>query len=243
MSMRSLFVAVASAIVLSLVTVGFVIGAPRGIANPVRPPMTSPTSRPLAVLETPRPAPTYVPIGELARVPPPAPSSTCPQLDNPGGRVEWIPSDDAGPWPTDGRVSIPTIGTSAPVARVGVDTTGMMVVPGTAGEIAWLDQGGIPGRTNNIVLAGHVTWAGIPGAFHHIGDLLPGDMIVLSIQGRRMVFRTTWVCDFPRDSSLAARIMGYTNVPSVTLITCAGAWDAGAGTHAARTVARAELVY
>jgi sortase (surface protein transpeptidase) len=242
-SRPSLLVAVGSAVVVSVVTLGLVVGAPNGIAGQVRAAsLATPTLRPL-ILETPRPAPTAVPWVEPNPVPLPPRQSGCPQLNNPGGRVTWIPSDDAGPWPTDGTVSIPTIGTSAPIVRVGVDHESQMVVPPSAGPVSWLDQGGIPGQTNNIVLAGHVTWAGVPGAFHRIGDLLPGDMIVLSIEGRRMIFKTVWVCEFPRASTLAPRIMGYTDVPSVTLITCHGAWDSAAGTHADRIVARAELVY
>jgi sortase (surface protein transpeptidase) len=242
----STFIASISVVLVGGAATGFVVGAPIGIAGRAKiieaaapaPAVPASTAPNLSALETPVPAtpfPTTVPHIDH--------SLGCPQLSNPGGRVEWTPSDDAGPWPTDGTVSIPTIGTSAPIVRVGVDHEAQMVVPPNAGQVSWLDQGGIPGRTNNIVLAGHVTWAGVPGAFYRIGDLLPGDMIVLSIEGRRMIFRTAWVCEFPRTSKLAPRIMGYTDIPSVTLITCSGAWDAGAGTHADRIVARAELVY
>ena len=239
--MRTLFALGASTTVVALVTAGLIVGAPNGIAGQARAVKPSPSARPL-VLETPRPEPTFVPLGELKPVPLPAPSSDCRQLSNPGGRIAWYPSDDAGPWPTDGSVTIPTLGTKAPIVRVGVDARSQMVVPPNAGQVAWLDQGGIPGNTNNIVLAGHVTWAGVAGAFHRIGDLLPGDMIVLQISGRRLIFRTAWVCQFARTSNLAPRIMGYTAVPSVTLITCSGRFDSYAGTHTERMVARAELV-
>jgi hypothetical protein len=67
-------------------------------------------------------------------------------------------------------------------------------------------------------------------------------MIVLQINGRKLIFRTAWVCEFARTSTLAPKIMGYTEVPSVTLITCSGAFDSYAGTHTERMVARAELV-
>jgi hypothetical protein len=244
-SARSVLAPVACAGVVATVTLGLVVGSPNSVAVQTEAiAATAPPSSAPIVLETPRPqeaaAPAPVPVPKLA--PTVTTGSGCPQLDNPGGRIDWVPSVDAGPWPTDASVSIPTIATSAPIVRVGVNLADEMVIPPAAGQVAWLDQGGVPGRTNNIVLAGHVSWAGVPGAFHLIGDLLPGDMIVLSMGGRRLIFRTVWVCEFPRDSTLAARIMGYTDVPSVTLITCAGAWDASAGTHAQRTVARAELV-
>jgi sortase (surface protein transpeptidase) len=117
-----------------------------------------------------------------------------------------------------------------------------MVVPPGARQVAWLDEGGIPGQTNNMVLAGHISWAGVPGAFERIGDLHTGDTVVFTINHKRMTFRVTWACAFVRTSALAPRIMGYTDVPSVTLITCGGGWDSYAGTHQERIAVRAELV-
>jgi hypothetical protein len=231
----------------AIATAGLVVGAPSGVAVGARAVKATPSPVPF-VLETPRPVATIAPTIESAPVlanPPlrPSFSSSCPQARELGGPVRWQPSDNAGPWPTNETVSIPTIGTSAPIVRVGVDSGGQMVIPPNAQQVAWLDQGVVPPSTNNTVLAGHVTWAGVPGAFHRIGDLLPGDMIVLTVGARRLVYRTTWVCEVPRTSDLAARIMGSTDLPSVTLITCAGSWDAGAGTHSDRIVARAVLVY
>ena len=49
------------------------------------------------------------------------PLPQCPQLDNAGGRMKWVPSADAGPWPTDGKVALPSLGVEAPIVRVGVD--------------------------------------------------------------------------------------------------------------------------
>ena len=246
LSSRSLVLA-GSITVIAVVTIGVVVGAPRGVARSLGSPTPKPTARVLSLETPPPPTPTPAPWVEPTAAPVFAPTalntSGCPQMNNPGGGVTWIPSDDAGPWPTDGAVSIPALGASAPIVRVGVDANSQMVVPPRADQVSWLDQGGIPGDTNNIVLAGHVTWSGVPGAFHRIEDLLPGDMIVVSINGRQMIFRTVWICEFARTSSLAPRIMGLTDVPSVTLITCSGPFDSGAGTHTDRVVARAELVY
>jgi sortase (surface protein transpeptidase) len=208
-----------------------IVGAPSSIAVQTVPALPKATA--VVSVSTPAPAP-----------PRPAPivSDSCPGLTNPGGRLSWVPSADAGPWATDGTVQIPALGTTAPVVRVGVDRTGQMVVPPGARQVAWLDQGGIPGRTNNMVIAGHISWAGVPGAFGGIGNLRSGDVVTVALDGHRMTFRVSWVCSFVRTSPLATRIMGYTDVPSVTLITCGGDWDPYAGTHTDRIVARAELV-
>lgn len=194
------------------------IVATRVVASPVPPPTPEPTPRP--------------------HTGPPE----CTPLNNPGGGLHWAPSADAGPWPTDGTVQMPSLGVTAPIVRVGVGTSGEMVIPRTARDVAWLDQGSFPGRTQNAVLAGHINWSRQPGSFARIGQLREGDPVVVAMDGRRFEFRVTWVCSFDRNSPRAEQIMGYTDVPSVTLITCGGTFDRRAGTHTNRIVARAELV-
>jgi sortase (surface protein transpeptidase) len=168
--------------------------------------------------------------------------TTCTQMTNPGGRIKWEPSSNAGPWPTGGTVSLPTLGVTAPIVRVGVDTNGHMVVPGNARDVAWLDQGPIPGQTNNVVLAGHIAYSHVRGSFGGIQQLRGGDLVTIEMNGKKWQYRVVWSCLFDRNTESAQKIMGYTNVPSVTMISCGGVWDPGAGTHAKRAAVRAELV-
>jgi sortase (surface protein transpeptidase) len=166
----------------------------------------------------------------------------CPEMNNPGG-IDWSPSKDPGPDPTDGSVQLPTLGVNAPIVRVGIDSEYHMVVPHNARDVAWLDQGGIPGSTNNVVLAGHIAYSHVAGSFFRIGDLRPRDDVLLKMDGKTWHYKVVWNCSFARDASadLALKIMGYTDVPSVTLISCGGGWDPVARTHTRRTAVRAEL--
>jgi LPXTG-site transpeptidase (sortase) family protein len=166
----------------------------------------------------------------------------CPELNNPGGKVDWRPVRNAGPVPTNGRVQLPALGVEAPIVRVGIDSSQRMVVPTNARDIAWLDQGGIPGRTQNVVLAGHIAYSRAAGSFNRIRDLQPGDDVILRIDDKTLRYRVVWNCQFHRDTTLADRIMGYTTVPSVTLISCGGVFDTAARTHTDRITVRAELV-
>lgn len=188
------------------------------------------------VAAAPAPTPTSDPAPRT-----PSPSPECESLDNPGGGLRWMPSSDAGPWPTDASVALPTLGVDAPVVRVGVGTDGEMVVPDSAQDVAWFHQGKFPGRTQNAVLAGHISWGGQPGVFARLGDLREGDPVVAQIDGERWEFWVTWTCAFDRDTPRAEQIMGRTSVPSVTLVTCGGTFDRRAGTHTDRIVVRAEL--
>lgn len=162
-------------------------------------------------------------------------------MTNPGGNLDWRPSEDPGPDPTSFKVELPTIGKRSPIVRVGIDRDNKMVVPKNADDVAWLDQGKIPGRTKNIVLAGHVNYSGRDGAFKRIGELKKRQDIYFVLKdGKKMHFKVTWNCTFPRDTKYASQIMGQTSVTSVTLISCGGTYDRSAGTHDKRIVVRAE---
>jgi sortase (surface protein transpeptidase) len=166
----------------------------------------------------------------------------CPQLTNPGGHIDWTPVADAGPVPTNGRVLLPALGVEAPIVKVGIDSTERMVVPHNAREVAWLDQGGFPGRTNNVVLAGHIAYNRVIGSFNRIANLREGDVVTIAIDRKTLRYRVAWNCSFSRDTGLADQIMGYTDVPSLTLISCGGVFDTAARTHTNRITVRAELI-
>ena len=170
------------------------------------------------------------------------PSNECPQMKNPGGRLQWGTTAKQGPSPTDGHVALPTLGVLAPIVKVGIDGANKMVVPHNATDVAWLDRGGIHGYTNNVVLAGHISYSRVAGSFMRIGDLRPGDEVRMDMNGDHYKYRVTFVCLFGRETDRASQIMGYTEKPSLTLISCGGGWDSGARTHTGRYAVRAELV-
>jgi LPXTG-site transpeptidase (sortase) family protein len=170
-----------------------------------------------------------------------AASPACPQLDNPGG-LKWNPAPDAGPWSTDGVVRLPRFGVAAPIFRVGINTQSEMELPHNARDVAWLDEGGFPGDTQNPVLAGHINYSHRAGSFSRIQQLRPGDTIVVDINGKHYEYAVRWTCLFDRQTDLAAQIMGYTNTQSITLISCGGVFDPAAGTHNKRVAVRGELV-
>ena len=171
------------------------------------------------------------------------PSEDCPQMDNPGGRMHWSPSKDPGPTATDATVALPTLGVEAPIVRVGIDAQNLMVVPKNAREVAWLDQGGIPGRTNNVVLAGHINYSRVAGSFSRIGQLQVGHEIVFKVDGKDLRYIVQWNCLFDRNTDRAEQIMGYTNEESLTLISCGGVFDSAVGTHNKRIAVRAIRIH
>ncbi len=204
-------------------------GAPnQGVAPALR--VVSTPIPPPAPTLAPTPAPPVVPVVDDGR------------LTNSGGRIKWVRSANAGPFPEPASVSLPTLGESAPIFRVGVDMTGQMVVPKNPKQVAWLDQGPYPGDTNNAVLAGHKNYAGRPGTFNNLSRLKPGDPIVVNYAGRRWEYRTIWVRQYDPDTAPVEKLMGYTETSSVTLMTCGGVFNRRTRHYEDRILARGELV-
>jgi len=133
------------------------------------------------------------------------------------------------------------------VARVEVLTTvdGKMQDPTTPWIVAWYDDSAPPGTGSNAVFAGHVsTPEGEPAIFARLGELRRGDeVIVLCRGGKRYRYRVMWARAYSAERSATwVELTGPTDGEVVTLITCAGAWDAAAGTYRERLVVRAALV-
>jgi len=167
-------------------------------------------------------------------------SKECPEMDNPGG-LPWKRTANAGPSETGGTVVLPSLSVDAPIVRVGVGMNGEMVVPTNARDVAWLDQGGIPGPTNNVVLAGHISYSRQAGSFFRLRELAKGDAVTVAMGGKHYKYTVVWNCFFDRNTTHAGQIMGKTEVPSVTLISCGGVFDSSAGTHSQRIAVRAEM--
>lgn len=78
------------------------------------------------------------------------------------------------------------------------------------------------------------------GVFFRLGDLREGGRVeITGDDGLVCVYEVQWV---RRDSSLAppaVDVIGPTDTPVLTLITCGGEWNAGIAEYDARTVVRA----
>ena len=162
----------------------------------------------------------------------------------------------AGPVDVPLELRVPAIGLRASVAAVGITSEDVMDAPmGPAGDPVW-DQAfwyrgsAVPGSASTALIAGHV---GGPGgrsaAFARIGDLRPGDLILVrdTRSGLDVQFAVTesetYSIDEARDPAVLTRIYGagpVTGTPPqpstdglahLTLITCAGSFVDGTHSH------------
>ncbi len=118
---------------------------------------------------------------------------------------------------------------------------GVMQPPSGPQYVSWYKETARLGEQNNIVIAGHVNWWGVPqGPFYGLIGLQEGDTIqITGDDGKIYVFEVQWV---RQESNLDApnpEVVGPTGEATLTLITCGGEWDPSISEYNERTVVRA----
>jgi sortase (surface protein transpeptidase) len=154
----------------------------------------------------------------------------------------------AGPTPQSATtyrpvaIRITSIQVDAEVERRPI-VNGVMTNPTGPFVVAWYGATGRPGEPNgNVVLAGHVDYAGVgPAVFARVGELQAGDHIELTSEDLSSYRYSVTISQF-FDAATAPveEIIGPTDVESVTLITCGGVFDAATQSYDQRLIVRAE---
>lgn len=121
---------------------------------------------------------------------------------------------------------------------------GVMHDPSGPFIVSWYKTTGKLGENNNVVMAGHLDWYGVPQAvFFHVGDLKKGDAIqVTGKDGVVYDYSVDWVKDYivaDLDQKTIEAIVGDSQTEELTLITCGGQWDAAKQEYVQRLVVRA----
>ena len=162
----------------------------------------------------------------------------------------------AGPVPVPLQLEIPSIGVSSQVLGVGVTTGDVMDAPEGPihdpvwEEAFWYRWSAVPGAISTALIAGHVDGPrGTQGVFGAIGQLKPGAVIVVHDTRSRLDVRfvvthsVSFTLDQTTQKSVLTEIYGAGPVAGttpqrakdglshLTLITCAGTFETGIGTH------------
>jgi hypothetical protein len=135
------------------------------------------------------------------------------------------------------------------IEAVGVDAgieplrvvDGAMQDPSGPWEVAWYENLGALGRIGNVVMAGHIDYWNVgPSVFYNLANVKAGDQIVVTgDDGKLYPYTVDWVRQYDSDAIPLDEVAGPTNVQSLTLITCGGAFDYVNGHYLQRTVVRA----
>ncbi|MFD4197526.1 class F sortase [Amycolatopsis thermoflava] len=176
----------------------------------------------------PQPAPAAPPTSTLA-----APVST----------TAAAPVDGPLPHSRPVKLEVPSIGVSTgPIIDLGLADDGELEVPDDAVTTGWFTGSPSPGETGPAVLAAHVDYNHVPGAFHRLKDTKPGDQaIVHRADGTTAVFTVYRVERYPKSQFPTDDVYGDTAGPELRMITCGGAFDRSTRNYADNVVAYARL--
>ncbi len=124
---------------------------------------------------------------------------------------------------------------------------GLMLDPSGPWVVSWYEETGRLGAQDNAVMAGHLDyWDVGPAVFYNLGVLQEGDEIhVTGDSDDVFTYQVEWGRLYQLEelnSAVIGEIVGPTQQPSLTLITCGGEFDPETGQYLSRYVVRATLV-
>lgn len=144
------------------------------------------------------------------------------------------------------RLLIPAINVDAPIQSVGLSDTGDggMGIPTNFTDVAWYNEGPVPGTLGSAVIDGHLDGKNVPKAvFFNLSSLEIGDVVYI-VDERKSVhkFQVKKVRTYDYDAPTEEVFGGDTDTVRLNLITCAGDWIKDEKLYDKRTVVFTELV-
>src|SRR5215475_15115567 len=126
-------------------------------------------------------------------------------------------------------IDIPSIDVHAKVVSLGLNHDGSIAVPPLTHpkETSWYDDGPAPGQPGAAAILGHVDAASVgPAVFYNLGELRPGAKIFVRLRsGKTAIFEAYSVALYSKANFPTKRVFGYTNWPTLRIITCGGIFD------------------
>lgn len=135
-------------------------------------------------------------------------------------------------------LTIEELDIDAPVGEYGVDDQGRMDVPDNITEVGWYRFGPSPGEEGSAVLAAHVDLAGPGrGLFFDLDDLEPGDLVSVTYSdGSSADFEVYARSLYLKTELPLETIFSRTGQPTLTLVTCGGAFSRSANSYDSNVV-------
>ncbi|HET9690037.1 MAG TPA: class F sortase [Acidimicrobiales bacterium] len=138
------------------------------------------------------------------------------------------------------QIAIPALGVTAPVAVAAADPSGALQVPRAPTTVGWWAGGPVPGAASGTaVLASHVNYDGVPGAFAGLAALRPGDGVVVDGAQGDEVFRVATVTAYPKSALPWVSLFSSGGAGRLALVTCGGGFDPDTGHYADNVVVTA----
>jgi len=171
-----------------------------------------------------------------------APAADVPTVQRPARPAGAPTLLDVAPSPPVG-VEIPRVGITSGLEQLAMGDGGELAAPRDYGTAGWFAAGPEPGSPGPAVIAGHVDSRAGPAVFYRLGELQPGDEVLVHREdGSTVTFRVDEVAQHPKDAFPTAAVYGPVPGPELRLITCAGDFDRAAHSYRDNLVVYATAV-
>ncbi len=157
--------------------------------------------------------------GPMSSATPPHPSSAAPSASANSAEPPLGPSSPVS-------ISIPAIDVRSAVFPIGKSADGSLKVPQPGpnlNKVAWFEKSPTPGQPGPAVLEGHVDSEQGPSVFFDLGDIRPGDTIIIKRHdGRTVTFTVNAVREYHKDAFPTRDVYGSGDLSKseIRLITC-----------------------
>lgn len=146
----------------------------------------------------------------------------------------------AAPRPVEVRIA--GIGLQASILSVGVDENHEFDVP-EADTVGWYQYSSLPGLEGSTVLAAHVDYAGVEGAFFNLRALTIGETLELEMEdGEVLTYEVVENVLYDKTELPAKELFRRDGKPVLQLITCGGSFDPTNQSYVGNLVVTAELI-
>ncbi|KAB2592215.1 class F sortase [Streptomyces arboris] len=187
----------------------------------------------MLALGTARQQPAPPPAADKGAPPAAAPHSSAPSTE---------PRTTALPPSRPVSITIPSLEVTSDLEQLGLGKNRAMETPKDPAKAGWYRPGSTPGAIGPSVIAGHVTWDGVPAVFFKLTELDPGDRIdVRRADGTTAVFTVDRTATYPKDDFPTVEVYRNLDHAGLRLITCGGDFSEKDSRYADNVVVYASL--
>ncbi|MGW5069260.1 class F sortase [Streptomyces cyaneofuscatus] len=187
----------------------------------------------LLALGTTRQQPAPPPAADKGAPPATAPHSSTPSTE---------PRTAALPPSRPVSITIPSLKVTSDLEQLGLGKNRAMETPKDPAKAGWYRPGTTPGAIGPSVIAGHVTWDGVPAVFFKLTELEPGDRVdVRRADGTTAVFTVDRTATYPKDDFPTVEVYRNLDHAGLRLITCGGDYSRENSRYADNVVVYASL--
>jgi sortase (surface protein transpeptidase) len=143
------------------------------------------------------------------------------------------------------QLSIPAIGVSKRLLRLGLRRDGTVEVPasGDASFPGWFRLGPVPGQVGSAVILGHVDSVRGPAVFYELRSLARGNRVDVRLEDGAVVhFEVQKVATYPNADFPARKVYASRGARALNLVTCGGTYEKENGGYQSNVVVFTRLV-